>query len=67
MHAELGQILDKKIQKYQPPQKKFQNNLTATSQKPGANQGVRNKSKVLQNPPAHSSTKRVGKPPKPPL
>ena len=24
MHAELGQILDKKIQKYQPPQKKFQ-------------------------------------------
>lgn len=60
MHAELGQILDKKIQKYQPP-KKFQNNLTATSQKPGANQGVRNKSKVLQNPPAHSSTKRVSK------
>ena len=67
MHAELGQILDKKIQKYQPPPKKIQNNLTATSQEPGANQGVRSKNKVLQKPPAHRTTKRVGKPPKPPL
>ena len=62
-----GKFWTRRYKNTNPPKKKIQNNLTATSQEPGANQGVRSKNKVLQKPPAHRTTKRVGKPPKPPL
>ena len=60
MHAQLGQIMDKKIQK-------DQKSPTANSEEPGEKQGPGSKSRVLHMHPAHTTTKGVGKPPKPPL
>ena len=42
-------------------------NPTATSEEPGAKAGGQEKSRVLLMPPAHNTTKGVGRPPKPPL
>ena len=56
-HEQLGQIMDKKIQKAQMPL------LKSREQR----QGVGSKSRVLCMPPAHNITKGVGRPPKPPL
>ena len=60
IHDLLGQIMDKKIQK-------DQKSPTANSEEPGEKQGPGSKSRVLHMHPAHTTTKGVGKPPKPPL
>ena len=61
MPVQLGQILDNKIQKDQKnPQLPL---LKRQEQK----QGVGSKSRVLRMPPALSTTRRVGRPPQPPL
>ena len=57
MHAQLGQIMNNKIQKDQKDQLPL---LKSQEQK----QGVRSQSRVLHMPPAHTTTKGVGKPPK---
>ena len=60
MHAQLGHILENKIQKDQKAQLPL---LKSQEQK----QGIRSKSRVLCMPHAVNSTKGVGRPPKPPL
>ena len=51
MHAQMGQLIDNKIQK-------DQENLNVTSEELGAKAGY------CTCPPAHNSTKGMGKPPK---
>ena len=60
MRSQSGQIMDERIQEGQKSQLPL---LKSPEQK----QGVGSKSRVLRMPPAHTTTKGVGKPPKLPL